>query len=124
MAHSGSYGASKRAQEHMSEVFRVELSPFNVKVLSVVTGAVSTNGQTYFEDWALPANSRYKLIESTLAKTVRGIDGVPRTPLMTYANNVVDNILGGATGRVWLGERAEMMRDASVQGEVAAGMVC
>ncbi|OQD72945.1 hypothetical protein PENDEC_c018G06803 [Penicillium decumbens] len=113
----GTYGASKRSQEYMAEVFRLELSPFGVKVLSVVTGAISTNCQTCFEDWALPTDSRYKAIESTLANVAHDM---VRTPLATYATEVVDNILCGTTGRIWLGERAEQMKNAPVEGAMAA----
>ena len=108
----------------MSEVFRLELAPFNVKALSVVTGAVSTNGQTYFEDWTLPAESRYKKLEDKIAFTVRGVDGIGRTPLAEYAKDVVDNIVNGATGKVWLGSRAEMAKNAPAEGEGAAMRVC
>lgn len=103
----------------MSEVFRLELAPFNVKALSVVTGAVSTNGQTYFEDWALPAESRYKKLENKIAFTVRGADGIGRTPLAEYAKEAVDNIVNGTTGKVWLGSRAEMAKNAPTEGEGA-----
>ena len=108
----------------MAETFRLELSPFGVKVLSVVTGAVSTNGQTYFEDWALPTNSRYKTIENTFAQVVRATDGMTRTPLATYATEVVDNILGGTTGRIWVGERAEIAKNMPVEGEMADLTAC
>jgi len=101
----------------MAEVFLLELSPFGVKVLSVVTGAISTNCQTCFEDWALPTDSHYKAIESTLANVARDM---VRTPLATYATEVVDNILCGTTGRIWLGERAEQIKNAPVEGAMAA----
>ncbi|KAJ5190657.1 uncharacterized protein N7498_009642 [Penicillium cinerascens] len=114
----GSYGASKSSQEHMAETLRLELSPFGVKVLSVVTGVVSTNGRSYFEDWALPTNSRYKAIENTIAQVVRATDGMTSTPLATYATEVVDNILGGTTGRIWVGERAESAKNMPVEGEM------
>jgi NAD(P)-dependent dehydrogenase (short-subunit alcohol dehydrogenase family) len=103
----------------MAEVLRLELSPFGVKVLSVVTGAISTNCQTNFQDWALPADSPYKAIEETFAKFVRATDGMVRTPLAAYATEVVDNILGGITGQIWVGERAERMKNASFGGELA-----
>ncbi|KAJ5679255.1 hypothetical protein N7462_007499 [Penicillium macrosclerotiorum] len=115
----GSYSASKRSLEIMSEVLRLELTPFNVKVLSVVTGAVSTNGQTYLQDWTLPANSLYKPVEETLAHTARGTDGIPRMPLMEYATKVVDGILQGETRRIWVGAHAEMAKNTPSEGEMA-----
>ncbi|KAJ5595244.1 uncharacterized protein N7459_001452 [Penicillium hispanicum] len=116
----GSYGASKRAQEQIAEVLRIELAPFKVKALSVVTGAVSTNGQTYFEDWALPEGSLYKAVEPTMRAIAQATDGRGRMPLMTYANQVVDNILNGVTGRIWVGEHAEAAKNRPTEGEGAA----
>lgn len=49
--------------EIIAETLRLELQPFGVGVLCVVTGAVQTNGQTYFEDWKLPEDSLYRPIE-------------------------------------------------------------
>lgn len=103
----------------MADVLRLELSPFGVKVLSVVTGAISTNCLTYFQDWALPPDSRYRDIEEYFSKFVQNTNGMPRTPLETYATDVVDSILGGITGRIWVGERAEKMKNASFGGELA-----
>ncbi|TGO83172.1 hypothetical protein BPOR_0691g00080 [Botrytis porri] len=48
------YATSKRSLEILSETLCLELQPSGVHVLSIVTGAVQTNGQTYFEDWKLP----------------------------------------------------------------------
>ncbi|KAJ5304897.1 U2 snRNP component prp10 [Penicillium atrosanguineum] len=115
----GSYGASKRCQEHMADVLRLELSPFGVKVLSVVTGAISTNCLTYFQDWTLPPDSPYMEIEEYFSRFVQDTNGMPRTPLESYATEVVENILGGITGRIWVGERAEKMKNASLEGELA-----
>jgi NAD(P)-dependent dehydrogenase (short-subunit alcohol dehydrogenase family) len=116
---SGTYGASKIAQEQIADVFRLELMPFKVKSLMVVTGAIPTNGQTYFGDWKLPANSRYKSAEEKMKTVVQATDGMPRTPREEYANQVVDHILGGTTDKVWLGERAEMVKNSPVEGEGA-----
>jgi 1-acylglycerone phosphate reductase len=75
-------------------------------VLSVVTGAVQTNGQTYFEDWKLPDDSLYKPIESLIADRTRGHDGVKRMNLADYANKVTNDILRGASGKIWCGTNA------------------
>jgi hypothetical protein len=72
-------------------------------VLSVVTGAVQTNGQTYFEDWKLPEGSLYKPIESLIAERARGNEGVKRMALDNYADKVAGDIIQGVSGRIWSG---------------------
>ncbi|PWY71671.1 putative hydroxybutyrate dehydrogenase [Aspergillus heteromorphus CBS 117.55] len=106
----GTYAASKRSIEIIAETLRLELAPFGVGVLSVVTGAVKTMGQTYFGDFRLPENSLYKSIEEIVAAMARGEDGVERMELMTYSNEVVSRIIQGATGKVWYGCHAESTR--------------
>jgi 1-acylglycerone phosphate reductase len=96
--------------EIMAETLRLELMPFGVGVLSVVTGAVQTNGQTYFEDWALPEGSLYASIEETISARTKGHDGVKRMPLQEYANKVVSEICRGSTGKYWLGSNASAVR--------------
>ncbi|KAJ5104974.1 hypothetical protein NUU61_002321 [Penicillium alfredii] len=117
----GVYGASKRSQEHMADILRLELSPFDVKVLSVVTGAVATGTQST-KDFRLPSGSRYKAIEQRIVE--RGpTDSRSRMPLMTYTNQVVYQIEAGATGKVWLGDHAEDAKQASLHPETAAQWV-
>ncbi|KAJ5815280.1 hydroxybutyrate dehydrogenase [Penicillium riverlandense] len=120
MPYSGVYGASKRAQEHMSDVFRLELAPFDVKVLSVVTGAVAS-GQGA-QSVVLPSDSRYKAIEPIIA--ARGSNSHSRMPVVTYTTQVVDQIEAGTTGKVWLGNHAEEAKQATLNPEKAAEWVC
>ena len=88
--------------------------PFGVKVLSVVTGAVRTNGQSYFEDWTLPKGSLYKPIEELIANRARGHDGVKRMDTMEFANKVANDIIGGASGKIWCGSNAGGVRFGSL----------
>lgn len=111
---TGVYAASKRSQEIISETLRLEMVPFGVKVLAVTTGAVKTKGQTYFDDWKLPDDSIYKPIEDTIAARACGHDGVERMDTMAYANQVVNKIESGASGRVWLGTNAAGVKFGSV----------
>lgn len=97
----------------MAEALRLEVAPFGVDVLSVVTGGVRTRGQTYFDDFALPRDSRYRGIEDTIASRAQGGDGHPRTELMEYAEQVAEAIASRKTGRIWVGGGAEATRDAT-----------
>lgn len=90
----------------MAETLRLELAPFHVKVLSVVTGALKTNGQTYFDDWTLPEGSRYAPVEQTIKDRARGQEGAPRMEAADYAKRVVAEIVKGKTGKLWYGASA------------------
>lgn len=104
----GTYSASKRSLELVAETLRLELGPFGVDVLEVVTGAVKTNGQTYFGDFVLPKDSLYKKIEPIISSRAQGNDQLPRMDTAEYAAAVADQIIGRATtGRFWYGNNAE-----------------
>ncbi|KAF7865808.1 hypothetical protein EAF04_005973 [Stromatinia cepivora] len=110
----GLYAASKRSLELLGETLRLELQPFGVYVSSIVTGAVRTKGQTYFEDWKLPEDSLYKPVETTIHGRARGGDGVPRMDTMEYADQVVNDIIGrNGDGRFWCGTNAERTKPIS-----------
>lgn len=90
----------------MAETLRLELAPFHVKVLSVVTGALKTMGQTHFDDWKLPEGSMYAPVESTIRDRARGQEGAPRMEAADYASRVVSEIIKGKTGKFWYGASA------------------
>jgi hypothetical protein len=94
----------------MGDTLRLELAPFKVKVLSVVTGAVKTQGHSYLQGWTLPANSLYKPIEDRVTQVARGVDGVSRTPLMDYSTGVVHAIIAGKTDKIWAGSTVSQIR--------------
>ena len=100
--------------EIMAETLRLELMPFDVGVLCIVTGAVQTNGQTYFEDWAIPEGSIYKWIEQTISARARGHDGVKRMSLDEYVNRLVSEICRGSIGRCWIGTKASVIKYGTV----------
>ncbi|KAI1385785.1 putative hydroxybutyrate dehydrogenase [Hypoxylon trugodes] len=106
----GTYGASKKSLEIAADTMRLELAPFGVDVLEVVTGAVKTLGQTYFEDFALPPQSLYKSIEDIIAARAQGKDGMPRMESMEYASKVVDEVVKRTTGRFWCGNNADSVK--------------
>ncbi|RDW90537.1 uncharacterized protein DSM5745_02312 [Aspergillus mulundensis] len=106
----GTYSASKRSLEIIAETLRLELAPFHVRVLSVVTGAVKTMGQTYFEDFRLPQDSLYRPVEATIAARAQGGDGNRREELGAYSEKVVHEIINGTASRFWCGAGAGSMR--------------
>ncbi|KAI0853765.1 hypothetical protein F5Y00DRAFT_257066 [Daldinia vernicosa] len=80
------------SSEIVAETLRLELAPFGVDILEIVTGAVKALGQMYFDDFQLPANSLYKSIEDTIANIAQGNDEIPRMETRKYATAVVDEI--------------------------------
>lgn len=97
----------------MAETLRLEIEPFGVKTVQVVTGAVKSKGQTYFEDWKLPENSLYKEVEELIANRARGGDGHPRDDTDKYAKSVVNDILSGKIGKIWRGGNAIATKQAT-----------
>ncbi|PVH94311.1 putative hydroxybutyrate dehydrogenase [Periconia macrospinosa] len=106
----GSSAATKRAVEIMGETLRLEIAPFGVNVLDVVTGAVKTQGQSYFDNFTLPEGSLYKPIESTIANRAQGGDGVTRMSLEEYSVAVADAIINRTSGKFWYGENADRVK--------------
>lgn len=115
----GTYAASKRSIELAAETLRLELAPFGVDVLEVVTGAVKTKGQTYFGDFKLPEQSLYKSIEPIIASRAQGKDQLPRMETAEYATAVADKIISRTTGRFWYGVNAENIRTSTTATEVS-----
>lgn len=69
------YNASKAALAMFSECFRLEMQPFNIKVVDLRTGGVKSN---FFDNVkaagysTLPANSIYGVARDTIEKVFRG----------------------------------------------------
>ena len=84
--------------------------PLGVKVVTLITGAVKSRGQTYFGDFKLPPTSKYLAIEDAIANRARGGDGFARMDTERYAEHVVKDVLRGATGRLWVGNIATVTK--------------
>lgn len=96
----------------MAETLRLELAPFGVKVLSIVSGALRTMGQTHFDEWKLPAESLYAPLEETIRTRARGQEGAPRMEPDVYAKRVVSEITAGRAGKFWYGASAGIVKFA------------
>ncbi|KAF1993271.1 NAD(P)-binding protein [Amniculicola lignicola CBS 123094] len=107
------YASSKRAIEILADTLRLELAPFGVSVLNVLTGGVKSSGQTYFKDFKLPEGSLYTNIEEIIYSRANGGDGMPRMDTMEYATAVVDEIETGKSGRFWYGTYAEEVKQGT-----------
>ena len=110
MSISGIYAGSKAAVTAITETLRLEMAPFGVKVLTVVTGAVNTNILSNGVNFQLPPTSRYKSIEKEISAQARGEDGTTRMEPSVYAEKVVGDVLAGASGQTWRGGYASVVR--------------
>ncbi|KAJ0120687.1 hypothetical protein J7T55_015419 [Diaporthe amygdali] len=108
--YQGTYAASKMSEEIIAETMRLELAPFGVKVLSIVSGALRTMGQSHFDDWKLPADSLYASVEETIRTRARGKEGAPRMEPEDYAKRVVSEITARRTGKFWYGASAGIVK--------------
>jgi 1-acylglycerone phosphate reductase len=110
---AGTYAATKRSIELVADTLRLEIEPFGVTVLCVVTGGVKTAGQTYFDNLKLPSASLYKDIEGTIISRAQGNDGMIRMEAIDYANAVADQVEARTGGKFWYGSNAEMVRQGT-----------
>lgn len=94
------YNASKAALHQYSNTLRVELAPFGVNVITVVTGGVKSNiART---ERTLPEDSIYVPLAAEYKRRVTHSQevGIPNDD---YAKYVVPRILGGAKRQIWAG---------------------
>ncbi|KAL4922539.1 hypothetical protein BDW62DRAFT_197211 [Aspergillus aurantiobrunneus] len=103
------YNASKAALMSWSETLRLELQPFNIRVISLVTGSVATNVMSH-SDLALPEDSLYQKALSEIQSRGVGTDVSRKSAPADFAREVVKDILGGASGPVWRGAMASLVK--------------
>lgn len=100
----------------LSETVRLELNPFGVRVVSVITGAVDTNIMRNSAMPKLPSSSRYLAAEKQITDLAvgDGEDGMQRMAAETFAEKVVSDVLGGANGKIWRGTYSSTVRLSSI----------
>ena len=112
MAVLGLYAGSKAAGVAIHETLRLELEPFDVKVITVVMGRVKTNIFRE-EDLRLPPSSMYASIEQEIGRNARGKNAGPESLTMdpqTFAGQLASDMLAGASGLVWRGPYSSLVR--------------
>ncbi|KAK4077738.1 uncharacterized protein Triagg1_3432 [Trichoderma aggressivum f. europaeum] len=107
--YGASYNASKAALHHYSNTLRLEMSPFNVKVLTVISGEVGTNILKNDVHRRLPEGSCYSPLAAEFENHVQ------RTPKTTsrfdYASNVVSQSLKSSPAAwFWTGSATAIIR--------------
>lgn len=90
----------------MSEILRLELAPFDVKVLTIVSGAIKADIYIKPGEFKLPPNSLYTPISSRIADVAEGKTNPEMMEIDTYASRVVADVLKERDGRVYRGNWA------------------
>jgi 1-acylglycerone phosphate reductase len=105
------YNASKAALHQYSNTLRVELAPFDVKVITIVTGGVQSNiART---ERSLLPNSFYLPITQEYTRRLKHSQEVGM-PTEQYAKSVISQILGRRPPKfVWEGFGAKLVWFAS-----------
>lgn len=110
MDYAGIYSASKAALTTYSETLRLEMEPFGVKVLSVMTGSIGTSSMVSSRDWTLPEGSIYMPAIEAIKTRATGEKLSSVTPPADYAKAVVNDVLGGSSGAIWRGAMSTSAR--------------
>lgn len=92
-----------------SETLRVEMIPFGVKVVSVVTGAVYTNMLgSWSPRFSLPEGSVYTYASKEVTARANAEEDITKGTAEDYAKQVVEDVLGGASAMLYRGYGAKM----------------
>ncbi|RVX68759.1 hypothetical protein B0A52_07645 [Exophiala mesophila] len=108
------YNASKTALHAFDEPLRLELKPLNVKVLTVVTGAIETSIHVNAPGVKLPEKSFYRAVQNRLNALKTDEVKVKRTEAHVYAEKVVNDVLGGASGKTFRGSYSSIAKYATM----------
>jgi 1-acylglycerone phosphate reductase len=111
MPMQGIYNSSKAAAAMLTDNLRIELAPFNVKVVDLKTGAVHSN---FFENIStppvLPKDSIYAPAREVIEKSMAGESIPPAITAESWAEQVVRDLLSlKPPTHVWRGQSAWMV---------------
>ncbi|KAI1259381.1 putative short-chain dehydrogenase/reductase [Xylariaceae sp. FL1019] len=107
----GVYNASKAALHSMNDTLRIELAPFGIDVLHVVTGGVRTNFFKNSSGAVLHEDSAYASARDIIEADVAGKAATNTQTMSTekYAGIVVENSLRRWPSKeMWIGGRATL----------------
>lgn len=89
----GGYAASKAAAASLTESLRVELSPFGIRVINLLTGGVQSTFYQNSNDAKLPANSIYNLAKEAIERPMNGDQpGMNKITAKVWAKQVAKDL--------------------------------
>ncbi|TCD60533.1 hypothetical protein EIP91_009929 [Steccherinum ochraceum] len=101
------YNASKAAMAQLGNTLRVELAPFNIKVIQTLTGPVKTN---ILKEEKLPPGSLYTPVKHSYERSNPDVFGKAAIPVDGFAEQLATEVLkknpryviwNGANAMVW-----------------------
>ena len=100
---AAAYAASKAALASYSDVLRVEMQPFGVRVVELVTGMASSNMVNNLHRHTLPEGSLYAPVKAEMDQAMAG-EQVRGKEMKgdVYARKVVGDLLDGRRVPVWI----------------------
>lgn len=102
MPFSGAYNASKAAAANFSEVLRLELAPFGVKVTNLLTGSVKSTFHSNAPQISLPPDSVYNVAKETVEKYMSGAEATATgADPVEWAEGVARDV-GKSTPPLWI----------------------
>lgn len=114
MPFSGAYNASKAAAASLTEVLRLELEPFNIKVINLMTGSVRSTFHDNAPTATLPPTSLYNVAKETVEKAMSGANAANGSDPDAWADQVVKDLSKrNPPYWVWQGKFALLVRIAS-----------
>jgi 1-acylglycerone phosphate reductase len=101
---TGAYAASKSALARLNDTWRIELAPFGIRVVELITGMATSNIFVELAGTKLPPNSIYMPIEAEVNQALSGEGIFDRAmPNHVYAKKVVSDLLDSWWGTpVWI----------------------
>ncbi|KAF7588345.1 hypothetical protein BBP40_005873 [Aspergillus hancockii] len=102
------HSASKAAVKIYSETLRLEMEPFGVKVVTLMTGVVGTKLFANCANSDLPEDSLYTDASKEIDDVATGALLKNNMSASVYASRIVDDVIGGASGMIWRGKFATM----------------
>ncbi|KAL4884021.1 hypothetical protein BJY04DRAFT_183804 [Aspergillus karnatakaensis] len=92
MPFAGAYNASKAAAAGITETFRLELEPFGIRVINLMTGGIRSTFFNNVPDPVLPPDSRYIVAKEDVERTMSGADKVNHSDPEVWARQVVGDL--------------------------------
>ncbi|KAI0973354.1 hypothetical protein F4678DRAFT_477810 [Xylaria arbuscula] len=114
MPFSGAYNASKAAAASLTETLRLELQPFNTKVINLMTGGVRSTFHSNAPDATLPPTSLYNVAKESVERAMSGADAVNGSNPAEWADEVAKELSKQNPPHwVWKGKFSTIVRVAS-----------